>query len=216
MGATPHQTFAGVDFGRSGDLTVIWIFELLPALVRRTALVIELSNIPFRQQEQVLFFILDRLPRFTAGALDARGNGQYLAEAARQRYGSRIAQVMLSIEWYRENMPRYKAAFEDEKIELPRDAEILADHRSLVVEAGVARVSERSRSTAHGAGARRHGDAAIAAALAFFASHQPAREYAYTPAPRLRALDEAGAAGLLAGADDVDYRPRRPRAWLEA
>lgn len=213
---TPRQTFAGVDFGRSGDLTVVWIFELLPALVRRTALVVELSNIPFRQQEQVLFFVLDRLPRFTAGALDARGNGQYLAEAARQRYGSRISQVMLSIEWYRENMPRYKAAFEDEKIELPRDAEILADHRSLVVEAGVARVSERSRSAAHGAGARRHGDAAIAGALAFFASHQPAREYAYTPAPRLCALDEAGAPGLLAGADDAGYRSRLSRARLEA
>ena len=58
--------------------------------------------------------------RFVAGAMDARGNGQYLAETAMQRYGARIRQVMLWVEWYRDNMPRYKAAFEDGMIELPR------------------------------------------------------------------------------------------------
>ena len=63
---------------------------------RRTPFVVELRNIPFRQQEQILFYIADRLPRFLGGAMDARGNGQYLAETARQRYGARIAQVMLS------------------------------------------------------------------------------------------------------------------------
>ena len=75
--------------------------------------------------------------------MDARGNGQYLAETAAQRYGGRIEQVMLSQAWYRENMPRYKAAFEDGTIEIPRDAEILNDHRAIVVEHGVAKVSDR-------------------------------------------------------------------------
>jgi len=53
------------------------------------------------------------------------------------RYGSRIEQVMLTNEWYRENMPKYKAAFEDSKIELPKDAEILADHRLMRMERGI-------------------------------------------------------------------------------
>jgi phage FluMu gp28-like protein len=75
--------------------------------------------------------------------MDARGNGQYLAEQAALRYGSRVAQVMLTTEWYRESMPKYKAAFEDANIELPRDAEILADHRLLRMERGVARIPER-------------------------------------------------------------------------
>ncbi len=106
-------TCFGEDFGRLGDLTVIWPLQLTRDLKRRTPFVVELRNIPFRQQEQILFYIADRLPRFIGGAMDARGNGQYLAETARQRYGARIAQVMLSVEWYREQMPRFKAAFED-------------------------------------------------------------------------------------------------------
>ncbi len=125
------RSFVGEDFGRSGDLTVIWPLQLKGNTLRRTPFVIELRNIPFRQQEQVLFYVADRLPHFAAGAMDARGNGQYLAETAMQRYGARIQQVMLSSEWYRDHMPRYKAAFEDGMIELPRDAEILADHRAL-------------------------------------------------------------------------------------
>jgi phage FluMu gp28-like protein len=140
--------------------------------------------VPFRQQEQVLFYVADRLPRFVAGAMDARGNGQYLAEIAMQRYGARIKQVMLSVEWYRDHMPRYKAAFEDGMIELPRDAEILADHRALVMEQGVARLPEQ-RSTAAG-GKRRHGDAAIAGALAYFASQVEAREFNYQAASASR------------------------------
>jgi hypothetical protein len=129
----------GEDFGRSGDLTVIWPLQLGKSLMRRTPFVLELRNVPFKQQEQILFYIVDHLPRFIGGAMDARGNGQYLAETAQLRYGSRVEAVMLSQEWYRDNMPRYKAAFEDANIELPKDADILADHRMLRMEKGVAK-----------------------------------------------------------------------------
>ena len=152
--------------------------QIAPNLVRRTPFVAELRRVPFRQQEQILFHIADRLPRLIGGALDARGNGQYLAETARQRYGARIEQVMLSARWYRENMPRYKAAFEDGTIELPRDAEILADHRALGVERGYAHVPDRRDQKG------RHGDSAIAAALAYYASAIRAQPSAYTPALR--------------------------------
>jgi hypothetical protein len=111
-------------------------------------------------EELDLFYVVDRLPRLIGGALDACGNGQYLAEIARQRYGARIEQVMLSAQWYRENMPSYKAAFEDRMVELPRDAEILADHRALEVEHGYAHVPDRREQKG------RHGDAAIAAGCA--------------------------------------------------
>jgi phage FluMu gp28-like protein len=167
----------GEDFGRSGDLTVFWPMQIGSDLVRRTPFVTELRRVPFRQQEQILFYILDRLPRLIGGALDARGNGQYLAEVARQRYGARIEQVMLSTQWYRENMPRYKAAFEDGTVELPRDAEILADHRALEIENGYAHVPDRRDQKG------RHGDAAIAGALAFYASSIRAQQPAYTPVP---------------------------------
>jgi phage FluMu gp28-like protein len=172
-------SFFGEDFGRSGDLTVIWPLQIAADLKRRTPFVVELRNIPFRNQEQVLFYIADRLPRFAAGAMDARGNGQYLAETAAQRYGARIVQVMLSESWYRENMPRYKAAFEDGTIEIPKDADVLADHRAIVLEQGVAKVAER-RAGSDGKG--RHGDSAMAAALAFFASRADPGQIAYIPA----------------------------------
>ncbi|MGC1341086.1 MAG: hypothetical protein WA854_02095 [Candidatus Binataceae bacterium] len=172
-------TCFGEDFGRSDDLTVIWVMQIAPDLTRRTGMVVELRNLPFRQQEQILFYLADRLPRFIAGAMDARGNGQYLAETAAQRYGARIAQVMLSAEWYRENMPRYKAAFEDGAIELPRDADILADHRAIVLEQGIAKVGDARFRGADGM--PRHGDSAVAAALAFAASRMEVTEIAYTP-----------------------------------
>ena len=86
---------------------------------------------------------------------------------------------MLSEAWYRENMPRYKAAFEDGTIEIPKDADVLADHRAFVLDQGVARISER-RAGSDGKG--RHGDSAMAAALAYFASRADAERIAYTPA----------------------------------
>jgi phage FluMu gp28-like protein len=203
------MTCFGEDFGRLGDLTVIWPLQIERGMNRRTPFVVELRNIPFRQQEQVLFYIADRLPRFFAGAMDARGNGQYLAETAMQRYGQRIRQVMLTVEWYRENMPRFRAAFEDGNIEIPRDADILADHRMLVIEKGVVHVGERrERDTS---GRPRHGDSAMAAALAYFASHQDVVEYGYTGARR--AASSGGPSSSMAMMPDLaEDRPPGERA----
>jgi phage FluMu gp28-like protein len=113
-------------------------------LVRRVPFLVELRNVPFRQQEQIAFYLIDRLPRFTGGAFDARGNGQFLAEVAMQRYGaSRIQQVMLSEGWYREHMPPVKAAPRGRQPGRPaarRDA--LADLRAVQVIKGVPRIPE--------------------------------------------------------------------------
>lgn len=161
-------TFVGEDFGRSGDLTVMWPLTVDAFLQRRTPFVIELRNVPFRQQEQILFALIDGLPSFRGAALDARGNGQYLAEVTRQRYGAEcVAEVMLTEGWYREHMPPFKAALEDAKFDLPRDGEIIDDLRQLEVVNGVARVGD---GRTQGATGKRHGDAAIAAALAMYAS----------------------------------------------
>jgi len=162
-------SFFGEDFGRLGDLTVVVPLLQMPGLLRAAPLVLELRNVPFEQQRQVLFYLVDRLPRFRFGALDARGNGQYLAEVAMQRYGSsRIEQVMLNRNWYLEHMPRYRAALEDRTVLLPKDADILEDHRAVRMEKGVALVPEGVR-TKGSDGGQRHGDAAIACALAWYA-----------------------------------------------
>ncbi|AYQ43829.1 hypothetical protein CVS37_38280 [Burkholderia lata] len=166
------RSYNGEDFGRTGDLTVHVPLIEQQNLIRRVPFIVELRNVPFRQQEQIAFYLLDRLPRFTGGAFDARGNGQYLAEIAMQRYGaSRIQQVMLSESWYREHMPPVKAAFEDGTLDgLPKDADVLADLRAVQVIKGVPRIPD-VRTTGQDDG-KRHGDAAVAVALAYYASRE--------------------------------------------
>jgi len=172
--ALPQEviSFDGEDFGRSGDLSVHVPLLQHQNLVRRVPFVVELRNVPFRQQEQVTFYLLDRLPRFRGGAFDARGNGQYLAELAMQRYGpSRIHQVMLTESWYREHMPPVKAALEDGTLDdLPKDADVLDDLRAVEMVRGVPRIPD-TRSTGEDKG-KRHGDAAVAVGLAYYASRE--------------------------------------------
>lgn len=172
----------GEDFGRVANLTVIWPYQLSPTMRRLTPFVVELHNIPFHQQKQVLFYIGDRLPRLYAGAMDASGNGAYLAEVAAQRYGmERIKQVKLNIEFYRENMPRFRAAFEDDAITIPRDNFILNDIRSIKLIDGVGRIPAAEDARGRG-GEKRHGDAAIAAFLGYYATTVHPVEYDYQPA----------------------------------
>lgn len=165
-------SYFGQDFARSGDLSVQWPIQEKPGLKHKPPFVIELRTVPFEQQKQVLFYMCDRLPRFRGGALDARGNGQYLAEVARQEYGpSKIFEVMLTESWYRDNMPRLKQAFEDKETYVPKDGDILDDHRAVKMIKGVAKVPDSGRTTGRD-GQGRHGDSAIAHCLALYASRE--------------------------------------------
>lgn len=171
----------GEDFGRLGDLTVIDPITIEQNLDRTVPFSVELRNIPFKQQEQVLFYIVDRLPRLVGGALDAGGNGMYLAEQARHRYGSgRIQEIKLSESWYLENMPKLKAAFEDAKLTIPADADQLNDLRALQVINGIIRLPKAKTDTGPN---QRHGDSAISKALAYFASLTEAQIIEYNPIP---------------------------------
>lgn len=155
--------FCGVDFGRSGDLSVFWPATEEKDLRLVPPFVLELRDCPHRTQQQILFAILDRLPRFSGVSLDARGNGSALAEAARQQYGpEQVREVMISESWYRETMPLLKAGIEDKTLILPKDAGILSDFRSLRVVKGVARVPEQRTKDKTGG---RHGDSVIACAM---------------------------------------------------
>jgi len=162
----------GQDFARNGDVSAIWPLAQARDLRLVTPFVLEMRNVPFDQQRQLLFYLVDRLPRFRSGGMDARGNGQYLAEVAMQRYGAlRIAQVMLSVEWYRDNMPRLKAAFEDQSVVVPKDADVLSDLRAIKLDKGVAKVPDNAH-TQGSDGYMRHGDTAVALALGTFAVYQ--------------------------------------------
>lgn len=175
----PNQQHSfGEDFGRSGDLTVMAPMAISQALLRSTPFMLELKNVPFRNQEQVVYYICDRLPRLRALKFDARGNGQYLAEQAAYRYGSKVEQVMLSQSWYLENMPKLKAAFEDDLIRIPKDADIMDDLGAIQLVKGVPKIPDIKT----GKSKDRHGDAAIAIAMAYAASLEDAYEIDWTPA----------------------------------
>ncbi len=165
------QSVFGLDFGRSGDLTVAVPAQIDTGLRRRVPFMLELRNMPHKQQIQVCSFVLQRLPRFRKAALDARGNGHALAEFLAQEFGwDQIELVMLSEGWYREHMPPLKAAFEDDTISLPRDRDTMTDLRAIKMVRGVARVPDTR--TAGKDGGQRHGDAGIAIALMHYASRQ--------------------------------------------
>lgn len=164
-----RRHYLGEDFGRSGDLSVFAVGTEQQDLHLHVPLVIELRNIPFEQQRQILFYVLSRLPRFTQAALDATGNGAYLGEVAQQRFPGRVQALKLTENWYREAMPHFKARFEDRALTIPKDADILADLGAFKLQAGVARLPEQRQPGTKGGS--RHGDAGIALAMLDYASH---------------------------------------------
>jgi len=176
------QSVLGEDFARSGDLTVITPAQIEQDLTRRIPFMLELRNMPHRQQEQILNFICDRLPNFIKAAVDAGGNGSAVAEFLAQRYGyHRVELIKFSETWYREQMPPLKAAFEDGTILVPRDKDVATDLRMVKLIHGVARVPDQ-RSTGKDGG-QRHGDAAISIALMHYASRQEVEIFAYQAVP---------------------------------
>lgn len=197
------DSYFGEDFGRTGDLSSFWPLQETKALALVTPFIIELRNVPFDQQRQILHYMLDRLPRFRAGGMDARGNGSYLAEVTAQKYGAdRIATVMLTTEWYRENMPLLKAALEDLGISLPKDADVLGDLRLLELIKGVAKVPENVH-TKGADGRSRHGDSAISLVMAIYAARRMA-----SPGGVCTGFQSIPRRGGAAGRDDFDSRSR--------
>ncbi len=199
----------GEDFGRLADLTGIDVLQEGRDLVNRVALHVELSNCPFKQQEQILFYIVDRLPRFRSGALDATGNGQYLAERAAQRYGStRIEQVKLSDAFYIEHMPRFKAALQDGTLDdLPRDSQVRDDLRALRLIDGVPKLPRAKTQVADGPRLQRHGDAAISLFLAHYSIKRDVAPIEYTPMPDKRSRWDPDPES------DRDVAPTMEGAW---
>lgn len=198
----------GEDFGRSGDLTVLTPYAIKQQLQRQVPFMVELRNCPYKQQEQILFAILSALPRFTGAAFDARGNGEYLAESATDKYGSSmIHSVKLTQGWYLENMPKLKARFEDGEIQIPKDADVLNDLRALQVIKGIPKLPDTK--TNDKGKSQRHGDSAVSLAMAEFAANNGGGEIAFTSVPHKS--DRWDPTGDDAG--DSDIVSQEPGAW---
>lgn len=173
----------GEDFARRGDLSIFLPLEISPDLSKRTPFVVELAKLTYDAQREILFYICDNLPRLQGMSFDATGNGGYLAEAAMFRYGTEmVEQVMLSEAWYREWMPKLKAEFEDLNLSIPRHQDILDDMAKIKVTNGTPKIDKGSDKSAT-TGQQRHGDFAVALAMAIRASWMEGGIIEFTPIP---------------------------------
>ena len=136
--------------------------------------------------------------------MDARGNGQALAEYAQDKYGSEvIARVMLSESFYREQMPRFKSHFEDGLITIPRDDDTSTDLRALSINR---RGSPCLGDVRTGQEKERHGDAAISLFLMVYASTLDGAPIEFTPIPR---SDHRNPNAAASAHEDDDHQTQR-------
>ncbi|HGA5439903.1 TPA: hypothetical protein ACISY6_004005 [Salmonella enterica subsp. enterica serovar Eastbourne] len=159
----------GEDFARRGDLTCFTLLEITEDLQKREAFRVELRNMPYQQQRQIMLYILERVTRLIGAAFDATGNGDFLAEAALERFGPEMVDsVQLSAHWYGEWMPKLKAEFEDQNIFVAHHQTTLDDLRHIKVTNGIPQIDKgRTKDeNATAAGSRRHGDFAVALCMA--------------------------------------------------
>lgn len=171
----------GQDFGRDGDLSVIWVLQDFGG-VWRMAFALELRKMPFDVQAEIRDFILDNIPLFNHAKFDARGNGQSHAEAALQKYGeARVECVKATVEWYSIHFPKYKKALESQEIEIAKSEDIIADHRHVVLKKGVPGMDDKRSKGSDGQ--YRHGDSAIAGVMAWAATLERGGPIEYTPLP---------------------------------
>ncbi|MEP5418950.1 MAG: phage tail length tape measure family protein [Roseibium sp.] len=181
----------GFDFTRVADLTVGCLLALEKNLKRREVLSFELRNVPGSEQKLITKTVLDAVrTRLVGAAFDATGMGWTVAEDMGRLFGLRedpngagiVMPIHFSQTWYRIEMPPLKAAFEDDMIELGADRDHVSDLRLVKMIRGIASVPPVRDGEK---GKKRHGDYAIALALAHYASRMQWREFDYTPVSTL-------------------------------
>lgn len=172
------ELYLGVDVGRDHDLTVLWLMEKFAGMwfTRR---LIELKNMPFSQQEQVLYPLLAH-PKVTRCCIDETGIGRQFAERARERFGSYKVEGVTFTPAVKEQLAYpFRSVFEDNLIKIPRDdsGELTSDLRAVKKETTAA---GNIRFTAD-RGKNGHADRFWAGALAVHAGwkgkhpHEPIR-----------------------------------------
>tara|TARA_R110002020_G_scaffold34066_35_gene103970 strand:- start:6609 stop:8291 length:1683 start_codon:yes stop_codon:yes gene_type:complete len=199
----------GYDVARKGDPAIAHLLAIDPLLIRRSALTVEMRNVPFAEQKAICTDILKAAPRLVGAAIDATGLGMNLAEDLGREFGLResdegaglVWMINFSQGWYNENMPPLKVAFEDGTIALAKDAEHVSDLRLVKVIRGIPSIPPEREGEK---GKKRHGDFAVALALAHFASRMQWSEFGYRAAkPKPSRFEERAAA-----ADDRGFYDR--------
>lgn len=159
----------GMDFARKGDLSVITLTAVAQDTKRKQKIVLELKNMPFNQQKEIVRFVGKRVPRLVGMAIDSTGNGASVGEQASIDFGSEmVEQVHLTDKYYNEWMPKYIGAFDSAGIEIPMDDDIESDHRKIVNDKGVNKIEKGTETSIRGG--KRHGDSAVSGFLSYRAT----------------------------------------------
>lgn len=181
LSSADARVFAGVDVGRTRDLTVIWLWEALDGqLVTRG--VVELSNQPFSVQRRVIESLLSRRA-VRRLAIDRTGLGAMLAEELAARFGEhRVEGVTFSSGIKSDLAGRLRVQAERGLLRIPVDDRIRQDWHALervVTPAGGVRYeSDRGRGG--------HSDRFWAAALGLYAVDASSGVIEYVPGRALQ------------------------------
>lgn len=125
-----HDFYVGVDIGRRKDLTVIWVLEKIEN-IKYTRLVLELSKMPFYQQEEILHEILAH-KLFRRDCQDDTGIGMQMAENAQYKFGKfRVEGVTFSNRVKEDLAYHLRTEFENKTVFIPKSHEIREDLHSI-------------------------------------------------------------------------------------
>lgn len=169
--------YLGMDFARSGHLSVIAPVAMSRDNHRKVPFLVEMGKMPHEAQRRVLWYILDKLPRFSGACLDAGGNGSWLAEVTAAKYPV-VQAVSITQPWYAEQIPALLKTVEAKEITLPFSRELQGDFDLFRFQNGIPRLPHTATKT-RARGQARHGDGAMAIALAHQAclTHDDLSEY---------------------------------------
>jgi len=205
------------DWARHRDFSIAGPVAIHQDMRRSVPFVIEMNNVPARQQEQIVWTMIDGLPRRCGGAMDATGSGETFAEYTGDKYGASVHQVKLSRNWYGTWMPKLIQAHEDATIDYPADADLANDVRAIEDVDGIPLIVATRRKDLKDPDLYRHGDFAVFLALAWFATLNLSAEIAWDALPKQprgfdNLTDDNG--GMRMRADDsADFALPESKAW---
>jgi phage FluMu gp28-like protein len=126
--AAQGRLYAGVDIGRTKDLTVMWIYELLGDVLY-TRKIIELRGLPKPDQEAVLWPLMALMQRT---CIDKTGLGIGWCDDAQRKFGEyRVEGVGFTAAVKEALAYPVRGRMQDKKIRIPYQQEIRADFRSV-------------------------------------------------------------------------------------
>lgn len=160
----------GQDFARHRNFSVIVPGEITAMLERSVPFMIELHNVPTRQQEQILWHVIRGLPRFCGGSMDATGSGETIAEYTGDHFGQMINQIKLNRNWYGTWMPKLIEGFEQQTLTFPMDENLADDVRAIQEVSGIPMIVKLENKDLKDPDLARHGDFGVGLCMMWHAS----------------------------------------------